>query len=82
MTQSNSKATLRREDSAHGDEQARKEKDMSTQVEVKEREASLVEDAASIRVMGFPVLEALPSPGASPSPAHASANRSAWRSPI
>ena len=34
---------------------------MSTQVETTGREAILVEDAASIRVMGFPVLEALPS---------------------
>jgi hypothetical protein len=31
------------------------------QVEEKEREAILVEDAASIRLMGFPVLDALPS---------------------
>jgi quercetin 2,3-dioxygenase len=34
---------------------------MNTYVETKEREAILVEDAAEIRVMGFPVLEALPS---------------------
>ena len=34
---------------------------MNTQVETKRREAVLVEDAATIRVMGFPVLEALPS---------------------
>ena len=34
---------------------------MNTQVETKSREAVLVEDAAQIRVMGFPVLEALPS---------------------
>jgi len=34
---------------------------MNTQVETRRREAILVEDAASIRVMGFPVLEALPS---------------------
>ncbi len=34
---------------------------MSTQVETTRREAILVEDAASIRVMGFPILEALPS---------------------
>src|ERR1700674_4681896 len=34
---------------------------MSTQVEAKEREAILVEDAARIRMMGFPILEALPS---------------------
>jgi redox-sensitive bicupin YhaK (pirin superfamily) len=34
---------------------------MDTQVETIRREAILVEDAASIRVMGFPVLEALPS---------------------
>jgi redox-sensitive bicupin YhaK (pirin superfamily) len=34
---------------------------MNTQVETKRREAILVEDAERIRVMGFPVLEALPS---------------------
>jgi redox-sensitive bicupin YhaK (pirin superfamily) len=34
---------------------------MSTQVETKEREAILVEDAARIRMMGMPILEALPS---------------------
>jgi quercetin 2,3-dioxygenase len=34
---------------------------MNTKVETKSRDAILVEDAASIRVMGFPVLEALPS---------------------
>ena len=34
---------------------------MNTKVETKSREAILVEDAESIRVMGFPVLEALPS---------------------
>src|SRR5215211_9192895 len=34
---------------------------MNTKVETKSREAVVVEDAASIRVMGFPVLEALPS---------------------
>jgi len=34
---------------------------MNTKVETKSREAILVEDAAQIRVMGFPVLEALPS---------------------
>ena len=34
---------------------------MNTKVETKQREALLVEDAATIRVMGFPVLEALPS---------------------
>ena len=34
---------------------------MNTQVEETEREAILVEDAALIRMMGFPVLEALPS---------------------
>ena len=34
---------------------------MNTQVETKKREAILVEDAARIRIMGFPVLEALPS---------------------
>ena len=33
---------------------------MSTQVETKEREAILVEDAARIRMMGMPILEALP----------------------
>ena len=39
--------------------------DMKTVAEVKEREAVLVEDAALIRMMGMPVLEALPSRGAS-----------------
>jgi redox-sensitive bicupin YhaK (pirin superfamily) len=34
---------------------------MRPQVETKERDAVLVEDAALIRMMGFPVLEALPS---------------------
>jgi hypothetical protein len=34
---------------------------MTTQLETTERDAALVEDAAPIRVMGFPVLEALPS---------------------
>ena len=34
---------------------------MSTQVKTMEREALLVEDAASIRMMGMPILEALPS---------------------
>jgi quercetin 2,3-dioxygenase len=34
---------------------------MNTKVETKSRDAILVEDAAQIRVMGFPVLEALPS---------------------
>ena len=34
---------------------------MNTQVETKRREAVLVEDAAQIRMMGFPILEALPS---------------------
>jgi len=38
--------------------------DMGNVVEVKEREAVLVEDAALIRMMGMPVLEALPSRGA------------------
>ena len=33
------------------------------QIEKTEREAVLVEDAAQIRMMGFPVLEALPSRG-------------------
>jgi redox-sensitive bicupin YhaK (pirin superfamily) len=37
---------------------------MTTEVETKGRDAVLVEDAARIRVMGFPVLEALPSRGA------------------
>ena len=37
---------------------------MTTQLEKTEREAVLVEDAALIRMMGFPVLEALPSRGA------------------
>src|SRR6266540_1340318 len=34
---------------------------MNTQLETTEREAILVEDAARIRMMGFPILEALPS---------------------
>ena len=34
---------------------------MNTKVETKKRDAVIVEDAAMIRVMGFPVLEALPS---------------------
>ena len=34
---------------------------MDTKIETKSREAVLVEDATQIRVMGFPVLEALPS---------------------
>lgn len=34
---------------------------MSSQVETTERDAVLVEDAALIRMMGFPILEALPS---------------------
>src|SRR5437867_3278525 len=34
---------------------------MKTKVETTAREAVLVEDAASIRMMGFPILEALPS---------------------
>ena len=37
---------------------------MTTKVETTGREAVLVEDAARIRIMGFPVLEALPSRGA------------------
>jgi redox-sensitive bicupin YhaK (pirin superfamily) len=37
---------------------------MTTEVETTGRDAVLVEDAARIRVMGFPVLEALPSRGA------------------
>ena len=37
---------------------------MSTQVETTARDAVLVEDAARIRVMGTPILEALPSRGA------------------
>jgi quercetin 2,3-dioxygenase len=37
---------------------------MSQQVEEREREAVLVEDAALIRMMGMPVLEAVPSRGA------------------
>lgn len=37
---------------------------MTTQLQETEREAVLVEDAALIRMMGFPVLEALPSRGA------------------
>jgi quercetin 2,3-dioxygenase len=39
-------------------------KDMSQKVETTSREAVLVEDAALIQMMGFPVLEALPSNGA------------------
>jgi redox-sensitive bicupin YhaK (pirin superfamily) len=39
-------------------------KDMSLKVETASRDAVLVEDAAQIRMMGFPVLEALPSHGA------------------
>lgn len=38
--------------------------DMSQKVETTSRDAVLVEDAALIRMMGFPVLEALPSHGA------------------
>jgi quercetin 2,3-dioxygenase len=34
---------------------------MTTQVGTKQRDAELVEDAAKIRMMGFPILEALPS---------------------
>ena len=37
---------------------------MDQKVEVAGRDAVLVEDAATIQVMGFPVVEALPSPGA------------------
>jgi redox-sensitive bicupin YhaK (pirin superfamily) len=37
---------------------------MNTQVETTGRDAVLVEDAARIRVMGQPILEALPSRGA------------------
>jgi redox-sensitive bicupin YhaK (pirin superfamily) len=37
---------------------------MTTEVETKGRDAVLVEDAAPIRMMGFPILEALPSRGA------------------
>jgi quercetin 2,3-dioxygenase len=37
---------------------------MTTEVETTGRDAVLVEDAARIRVMGFPILEALPSRGA------------------
>src|SRR5688500_14973054 len=36
---------------------------MATEVETTGREAVLVEDAAQIRVMGFPILEPLPSRG-------------------
>jgi quercetin 2,3-dioxygenase len=36
-------------------------RNMSQQVDTKAREAVVVEDAASIRMMGFPILEALPS---------------------
>jgi redox-sensitive bicupin YhaK (pirin superfamily) len=39
-------------------------RNMSQQVEEREREAVLVEDAALIRMMGMPVLEAVPSRGA------------------
>ncbi len=39
-------------------------RDMKQQVEERERDAILVEDAARIRMMGFPILEALPSRGA------------------
>jgi redox-sensitive bicupin YhaK (pirin superfamily) len=39
-------------------------RDMSQKVETTSREAALVEDATLIGVMGFPVLEALPSHGA------------------
>jgi quercetin 2,3-dioxygenase len=39
-------------------------RDMRQQVEEKQRDAILVEDAARIRMMGFPILEALPSRGA------------------
>ena len=34
---------------------------MNTQIETKRRDAILVEEVARIRVMGLPVLEALPS---------------------
>ena len=34
---------------------------MTTQIDTKQRDAELVEDAARIRMMGFPILEALPS---------------------
>ena len=34
---------------------------MNTKIETIKRDAVIVEDAATIRVMGFPVLEALPS---------------------
>ena len=34
---------------------------MKAQVEATQRDAVLVEDAAQIRMMGFPILEALPS---------------------
>jgi hypothetical protein len=37
---------------------------MKTRVDTTGRDAVLVEDAARIRVMGQPILEALPSPGA------------------
>jgi len=37
------------------------ESDMNTQLETTRREAILVEDVARIRMMGFPILEALPS---------------------
>jgi hypothetical protein len=36
-------------------------RNVSQQVETKARDAVVVEDAALIRMMGFPVLEALPS---------------------
>ena len=34
---------------------------MNTKIETKKRDAIIVEDAATIRVMGFTILEALPS---------------------
>ncbi len=37
---------------------------MSQQVQIRSRDAVLVEDAKTIRMMGLPVIEALPSPGA------------------
>jgi quercetin 2,3-dioxygenase len=39
-------------------------RDMRQQIEETDRDASLVEDAALIRIMGMPVLEAVPSSGA------------------
>src|SRR5437764_2288192 len=42
----------------------RREMRKMQQVEIRARDAILVEDAALIRMMGMPVLEALPSPGA------------------